>query len=362
MHLRLGLICLGFLVALLPMVARADGSSIDGKDRFGGRAQVNVTVTSSPTGVYIQISVKETVPGSVAPAPSPVSPSTASSPTPAKARGAPSNRSTGTDKVWSDATGIYEQTSDGHLYYLTVPNISSQSDWPSELRSHPNQTPYALYVDNQFQTIIWISNRQQSSNVTFGAPPAPRPNPGPPPGGNDSSTDPYQVALSLLDHIPLPAIQIKENPALGLVNLPGWFWIDGYDGKPFGASRTVTIPPAVGPNVPFTRVPKDDPRRQPTSFTVSVQLWPTNYQWSFGDGSSLETHSLGQAYPAPSDIAHTYQFSSLRTPGGFPIKLTVDFAAQYQINGGAVQGLPPISHDYTATYPVQEAQALLTSH
>jgi hypothetical protein len=152
------------------------------------------------------------------------------------------------------------------------------------------------------------------------------------------------------------------NPGLGLVNLPGWFWVDGYDGKPFGSSQTVTVPPAVGPNVPFAQVPANDPRRQPTSFTVTVQVWPTSYQWSFGDGASLVSQSLGQAYPAQSDIQHTYQFSSLKTANGFPVQLTVIFAAQYQVNGGAPQGLPSISHTYAATYPVQEAQSLLVSH
>jgi hypothetical protein len=238
--------------------------------------------------------------------------------------------------------------------------MSSQLNWQSLLQSHPNQTPYVLYVDNQFRQVIWIPNGPSSSNVNFGAPPVASPVPAAPPVGN-GGTDPYQVALSLLDHVPLPNVQIKENPALGLVNLPGWFWIDGYNGGPFGDSRTITIPPAIGPDVPFTDVPANDPRRQPTSFTVSVQVWPTSYQWSFGDGSSLVTESLGQPYPAESDIQHVYQFSSLRAHGGFPIQVTVVFAAQFQVNGGAAQGLPPMSHTYTATYPVQEAQSLLKS-
>jgi len=247
------------------------------------------------------------------------------------------------------------------VYYLTVPNISSQTDWGSELQSHPDQTPYLLYKDNQFLEVIWIPSSPSSGNVVFGAPPATTPVAGNPPQGNGSSTDPYQVALSLLDHIPLPGVRIKENPALGLVNLPAWFWIDGYDGKPFGDSQTITVPPAVGPEVPFTDVPANDPRRQPTSFTVSVQVWPTSYQWSFGDGSSLATQSLGQSYPAQSDIQHVYQFSSLRTQNGSPLQVTVNFAADYQVNGGGAQSLPSMSHAYAATYPVQEAQSLLKS-
>jgi hypothetical protein len=268
----------------------------------------------------------------------------------------------GGGRTWSDATGIYEELPDGQICYLTIPNISSGSGWSTELQNHPNQMPYVFYIDGQFQGVIWIPTTTAGSGVFFGPPPVATPLPGSPPAGNGSTTNPYQVALSLLDHVPLPNIQIKENPGLGLVNLPGWFWIDGYDGKPFGDSQTVTVPPAVDPDVPLTDVPANDPRRQPTYFTVSVQVWPTSYQWGFGDGASLVTQSLGQAYPAQSDIQHTYQFSSLQTQGGFPVQVTVVFAAQYEVNGGAAQGLPSMSHIYASSYPVQEAQALLASH
>lgn len=219
--------------------------------------------------------------------------------------------------------------------------------------------PYTVYVDNQFQGLVWVPN---NPNIHIGSPPPQPAIPPNPPAGDGNSTDPYQVALDLLDHVPLPNIMLKMNPSLGLVHLPGWFWVTGYDGKPFGLSRTVTIPPAVGPNVPFTQVPANDPRRQGTSFSVSVRIWPASYQWSFGDGATLESNSLGKAYPAESDIQHTYEYSSLKFNNGFPIQLTVVFNAEYQVNGGAPQGLPPIAHIYTANYPVQEAQSVLTAH
>lgn len=357
-------IALVMLVTLNPQSVRGDGTPTGGPDRFPRSPTVNVKVTTTPSGVYIQISVSESVPGSRGSAPAPVSTPRPVSPNPTSppAAGATPNPSGTGTRTWSDPTGIYEETPGGNVYYLTIPNISSQTSWGSELQSHPNQTPYLLYENGQFLEVIWIPNSPSSGNVVFGPPPAPTPVPGGPPQGNGSSTDPYQVALSLLDHVPLPNIQIKENPGLGLVNLPGWFWVEGYDGKPFGTSQTVTIPPAVAPDVPITQVPANDPRRQSTSFTVSVQVWPTSYQWSFGDGAALVTQSLGQPYPAQSDIAHTYQFSSLKSENGFPIQVTVVFAAQYQVNGGGPQGLPSISHTYSASYPVQEAQALLSSH
>lgn len=370
---RLAQIVGSFLLFLLLFAwatpARADGSD-PGRplpEPDEPKTTAVAKVVSRPDGVYVEISVHEVIPGRQSPnAPARATPPPATTPhsTPVPSSKTPSTpvpaATPTSDRIWSDATGFYDQTPDGHLYYLTVPDVSSQTDWGSQFRDHPNQMPYTLYVDNKFQGIVWIPNNTNTSNVHFGPPPAQPSVPPNPPAGNGASTDPYQVALDLLDHVPLPNILIKTNPALGLVHLPGWFWVAGYDGKPFGTSRTVTIPPAVGPNVPFTEVPANDPRRQPTFFTVSVRVWPTSYQWSFGDGADLVTDSLGKAYPAESDIRHTYNYSSLHFKHGFPIQLTVVFDAQYQVNGGASRGLPPMAHDYMADYPVQEAQAILT--
>ena len=107
-------------------------------------------------------------------------------------------------------------------------------------------------------------------------------------------------------------------------------------------------------------MPADDPGRQGSSFTVHVRVWPTGYAWDFGDGGNELTQSLGQAYPSESDIQHTYEYSSLRTAGGFPIRLTVEFAAEYRVDGGAPSGLPSIRRTYEASYRVQEIQAVLS--
>lgn len=351
------------VLILYPAIAQADNGPNGTYDPYGSHTTVSVSVTTTSTGIYIQVSVTQTRPGNKTSPTTPVPvPTIVPVPSPIAPKGSPTSSNDSGTRTWSDATGIYEQTPDGNLYYLTIPNISSQGDWPALLQQHPNQIPYVLYVNNQLEGILWIPSSTDSQPLQFGPAPAVTPIPGPPPAGSGSSTNPYQVALNLLDHVPLPNIQIKENPGLGLVNLPGWFWVDGYDGKPFGTSQTVTVPPAVGPDVPLTDVPANDPRRQPTYFTVSVQVWPTSYQWGFGDGATLVTQSLGQAYPAQSDIQHTYQFSSLQTQGGFPVQVTVVFAAQFQVNGGGAQGLPSMAHTYASAYPVQEAQALLTSH
>jgi hypothetical protein len=168
------------------------------------------------------------------------------------------------------------------------------------------------------------------------------------------------VALDILAQVPMPSIRIRMNPGLGLVALPGWFWVEGYDNRPFGASRTVEIPPAVGPEVPVAVVAAGDPRRRGSSFTVDVRVSLARYEWSFGDGGALVTRSLGRAYPAESDIQHTYEYSSLGRPNGFPVALAAEFAAEYRVDGGPAQALPPVRRTYASGYRVQEAQAVLT--
>ena len=172
--------------------------------------------------------------------------------------------------------------------------------------------------------------------------------------------EPREVAVDILHHVPLPDFQVRMSPALGLVALPAWFWLEGFDGRAIESGRTVDIPPLVGAEVPETVVPADDPRREERSFRVDVRVWPVRYEWSFGDGSTLVGHSLGRRYPEQSDIQHTYEFSSLRIPGGFPVSVDVEFAAEYRVNGGPAQGLPATRRTYGTSYRVQEIQSVLT--
>jgi hypothetical protein len=177
-----------------------------------------------------------------------------------------------------------------------------------------------------------------------------------PPGGG---LDPYSVAIDILAHVPLPDITVRMSPAIGLVALPSWYWIEGYDGQPFGASRTIDIPPEVSAQVPFTEVPEDDPRRQGRTFTVEVRVWADRYDWSFGDGAGLTTRSLGRSYPDEADLKHTYEHSSLRYPDGFPVRVTAAYAAAWRVDGGEWQGLRTIRRTYGGSFRVQEIQTVL---
>jgi hypothetical protein len=194
----------------------------------------------------------------------------------------------------------------------------------------------------------------------------PPPAPGAPPAntpagpGSGAPITPRDIAVSALARIPLPSIAIRANPSLGLVNLPNWFWADGYDGRPFGASRSVSLPPEVGPEVPTSVVPANDPRRQTSTFTVEVRVSLAQCAWRFGDGATLVTQSLGEPYPAESDVRHTYQYASLAFPDGFPVSLTVSYEVEYLVNGGAPRPLAPIRRMYQGRIRVREAQPVLT--
>jgi hypothetical protein len=146
-----------------------------------------------------------------------------------------------------------------------------------------------------------------------------------------ATVDPFQLALSARDRLPLPAGQLAANPTRSLVGLPTWFWYAGYDGRPL--TRTVT---AFG-------------------ITVEVEARPTRYRWDFGDGTTMTSRDLGRPYPAPSSITHTYQTAR---PGA-TVSCTFEFAVRWRTPGGAWTALPALSRTATTTLPVAESQAVL---
>ncbi|MCC6177466.1 MAG: hypothetical protein IT305_19380 [Chloroflexi bacterium] len=182
-----------------------------------------------------------------------------------------------------------------------------------------------------------------------------------PPSASRAAITPRLFVADVLEDVPLPVAKVRMNPDIGLVAVPTWFWVEGYDGRAFGVTRRVNIPAEIGDDVPADDVSRDDPRRRPTSMTIVVTVRPSRYEWTFGDGMKLVTTSLGKPYPQASDVKHTYEHSSLRSPSGFTVSLTIEFTAEYHINGGAAQALPPIRRSYESSYRVQEIQPVLTS-
>ena len=145
------------------------------------------------------------------------------------------------------------------------------------------------------------------------------------------TVDPFQLALSARDRLPVPSGGISANPTRSLVGLPTWFWYAGYDGRPL--TRTVS---AFG-------------------VTVEVEATPTGYRWAFGDGTTMTSEGLGRAYPARSPISHTYQ--SARQ--GVTVSCTFGFALRWRTGGGSWAPLPPLSRTANATLEVAESQTVI---
>lgn len=326
-----------------PAIAFADGPPgshyrLDGNKNG---TSYSATITENGRGVWINVhagrsySGSYSIPGNGSTVSYASSTGSGVSYSQAESRG---NSTSNIVRTWSNVAGEpYYETTSGQVYHLAGINIGNASAGPTGwftvgMQQHPGTVPEALYVNGKLQGIVWVPVGK--GGLHWGTPPS----------GNANATanapivvDPRAVALDILRHVPLPNVQIRMNPSRGLVALPGWFWAEGYDGGAFGGSASVA------------------------GITVAVQVQPVSYTWTFGDGASLVSHDLGQPYPAQSDIQHTYQYSSLHFPLGFPVHLTIRFAATYAVNGGPAQPLAPLTGNYAASYQVQELQSVLTN-
>ena len=210
----------------------------------------------------------------------------------------------------------------------------------------------------------------------------------------DQSFDPYPLAVRMAAELPPPDLRIGMNPALGMVRVPTWFWVEGYDGGLLSQSESV-----LEAHERCQLVAVRDENRQPvldeagrprvrrectvdsTTFTVDVRLWPGRFQWDFGDDHSRSIgcpgqgdcgDALGQMFidsSHPSPIQHPYVWSSLGVNGeqdAYTVKLGITFAAQYRVTVGGSGGtdgwrsLPERELSWSASHKVQEAQAVLT--
>lgn len=206
---------------------------------------------------------------------------------------------------------------------VNIGNASSTGWFGTQAPQHPGQVPYGVYCNGALQGIVWVPAEASATGVQVVTDPG-------------ETVDPVSVAMSLLDQIQLPEMRIRFNPDTGLVALASWFWVEGYDGAPIRRAATL------GP------------------ITVEVEVTPSSYRWSFGDGTSVETTSLGKSYPQESDLRHTYERSSLGAGGAYQITVEVSFAVQFRANGDPWQPLAPIARSLSALYPVQQAQSVLT--
>ncbi len=137
-----------------------------------------------------------------------------------------------------------------------------------------------------------------------------------------------------------PAINVRMNPAIGMVNVPTWLWAVGYQGQDLYASRSWSYP-------------YEDT-------TISVRYFVREYLWNYGDGGQIASRSLGQPYPQESDIQNAYGWSSNTEPGGaFHGALLIRWGVEYRVNGGAPNALADEVRRYGFTHPVQQLQPVI---
>lgn len=214
-----------------------------------------------------------------------------------------------------------------------VPNIGYQSTFAQQLPDHPGELPWVVTCDNGLFSIAWIPvDAPDVTEIVIETLP-------------EGPTDPRLVAQSLFGMVPLPPVAVGANPGTGLVALPSWFWVDGYGGETLFGSETLG------------------------DTTVDVEITPERYDWSFGDGATLSTQSLGRQYPQQSDIQHSYERSST-----VDVRLDITFGGRYRVTtveddgeGGTIvvvgpwEPLDPMVRSWTRPYPVQQMQSVLTA-
>jgi PKD domain-containing protein len=138
-------------------------------------------------------------------------------------------------------------------------------------------------------------------------------------------------AQRYIEDVLVPAVRIGVNPAArGLVGLPSWFWIDGFDGQ-------VSAPPISA-----------------FGLTIEVRMSSGTVTWDFGDGT-VETGDLGRAYPEESTVQHVHQ-----RDGTYTITASIDLVPEYRVDGGPWTTLPNLQVVATASHAVEEREAVVT--
>lgn len=155
------------------------------------------------------------------------------------------------------------------------------------------------------------------------------------PNPTNSLLPPTTPDIALADQAsssqPWPSLLLRINPRTGLTGLASWFWLNG----------NPAMSDAVASSGPLT---------------VRVRARLVGVTWEFGDGLGYESSDLGQAFPAVSDIQHTYQADTYGLADGYTVMADLRFLVTYSVNGGPWLTLGVKTKPYFQLYNVEQLQ------
>ena len=155
------------------------------------------------------------------------------------------------------------------------------------------------------------------------------------PNPTDSLLPPTTPEIALADQAssrqPWPTLLLRTNPNTGLTGLASWFWLSG----------SSAMPDAVASSGPLA---------------VRVRARLVGVTWEFGDGLGYDSSDLGQAFPAVSDIQHTYQADTYGLANGYTVVAALRFLVTYSVNGGPWLTLGVKAEPYFQLYTVYQLQ------
>ncbi len=149
--------------------------------------------------------------------------------------------------------------------------------------------------------------------------------------------DPAAVSATLerlLDRLDIQdgTIDIRPNNK-GVVAIPAYFWITGYDGTTITQTDTIAG----------------------TTLTVTATL--TTTEWDFGDNTTPVEGSLGQPWPQRSDVHHSYRDASY-TDRPHQVTATLWFQPTFTVGTNDAGTLDPFPIELTTPYIVRDIQAV----
>jgi murein DD-endopeptidase MepM/ murein hydrolase activator NlpD len=205
-----------------------------------------------------------------------------------------------------------------------------------EAPANPNHQPYFVSVneyhagevyDPAFERggVIWIPNTVSGGKIDFDVMTV----------HDGTATNELSAALLVKARLPLPDIEIEMSPSTGMVNVPSWFWVDGYRGETLSRSETVSLTTGVtrgatGDCPPL--LPVRDMRRNRSkpggSAAILTAIVGQDLPVLWGWGSSYEGSGHGSATVGGRYYEYFHTGLDITLPQGTALKAPVDGSAR----------------------------------